>query len=1604
MAGTTFTPALTVQIQDANGNVLTSTASVTVAIGANPGGGTLAGTKTVAAVAGVATFSTLSINKFGRGYTLTATSAGLTSATSVAFDIRAGAATKIIVETAADGTGAAVSAQSLAAGSTLKAWAITRDANNNYVGSVVPDSWSLTGITGGVVVGDLLQGEGFAEFPVPGDRTPWSIGNGLGDRLWFGETSSLSCVFIGNIYPDGFVSDYLNRCCNGGCDIPLSTHMAPDGSIFLSGTGSGLRVGQGGGVYNYFASGYNTWGLTTGPDGNVWFAGEANQFMGTTNKIGRIQLPTTETLFPISTGGGDPFDITTGPDGNLWFTENLRGQIGRITPAGVVTEFLIPGTGSGVGIAPGVDGNIWFTEEAANKIARMTPTGAVTEFPVGFFATHPRYITPGFDGNLWFIENQGGKIGRITPGGAISDFAPPTSSSFGDMASGPDGKIWFVEIGAKKIGRLSPDIGSATLTGNVAGTAKIHAVKAGLTSTDSGTITVAAPAATLALNPVTVSGVSPVTGTVTLPAPAPAGGTAVTLSSSNTYLATVPGSVTVAAGTTAKTFTVTPKQVYTTSYVTIKAVVSSVAHTAKLTLTSAPLLASLTVPSLTVSGNTGSATGIVTMATTVPNSVTVNLSSSWPGVVIPQTVTVLANTASVTFAISIPDLSGFTSAIITATSGSTIKQAMLTVLVPHITAPVADPGSFTYPASAPVAFNGWAQTINNQALDYRWVPYDPANSGGTIVLPPAPQHVTLTPSTPQMRLVVTVAGSPQPSVMDPGDACAGLMPGSCAWRAITLVPNRSCPAPGNPLFPTVTGLTDFVTGSPPSISSTVFQTLDRYSWVLEQENPTGSGLYTAVPVTQAAGPLGDGFDTTNRVWTPKAAGNVQLTPGHYRLQSLVARPNGNCYVQNGQSPLYLFTVNAAGPNLLGLAPGVALPGEPSLVLYGTGFDATMSVALSGPVYNLSDTTFSTPLCNLSTGTCPQTVRPASFGSGGTLAFSLPSLSTGYYLARSRTSTGTLSLSGKWLRVDPPAWTSQVVPPTQHNMANRILPGQTITGSFAEGGDSTGFFVDYNTFYFFGTAGTVIDASVTRVDTAKPWEDPSSLDPQLEIIAPDGLIYDNLRRDDDQPGVDYNASLTGAVLPLTGTYYLRAATLKGSGAYRAALSLTSVAAAASGERAIPFIGNYNTLTVSKTVTTATVFLDPRGYPISGANVNFAVTPASGDTGAVTFVTPAATTSGYDGSALVTLQLTAQGKVQITPTLTDTILAQWILLKPEGAAQAPVPRFAPAGLLDILPLYMDEDGTLWFDQGEREELPLLRPVEARESRDTSRDSLTPANPRTPGAKIGSESSGPGHSFGPASSEAKAPVPIPVSANATRGAQAAEVISSCGSPLFVEAGANFGVVPPLTMTLTDMTPSTGGTIPNGLVDSSGIHGHRIEKTIRMKIDIKDGLGGAPAFPVLVHLAVSGPAHGTLHPGSRRSSGTVLPGVVPLARAQRAESDHRAERGVRVQARHHRPDRRLRAGREQSGSHEARDWHTRIPLHDCVDGGLGRRDDPAQTELQGPCGAREASPFRDRLPAAAGGHSGRDLQLLAGLSRRVPWSPLGRAAQVGCDVPPVQ
>jgi len=96
-AGSSISPAIAVSIEDASNTVQTSaTNTITLAIGTNPGGGTLNGATTVTAINGVATFTGLSINKTGTGYTLTAAASGLTATPSGTFNITPGTASKLV--------------------------------------------------------------------------------------------------------------------------------------------------------------------------------------------------------------------------------------------------------------------------------------------------------------------------------------------------------------------------------------------------------------------------------------------------------------------------------------------------------------------------------------------------------------------------------------------------------------------------------------------------------------------------------------------------------------------------------------------------------------------------------------------------------------------------------------------------------------------------------------------------------------------------------------------------------------------------------------------------------------------------------------------------------------------------------------------------------------------------------------------------------------------------------------------------------------------------------------------------------------------------------------------------------------------------------------------------------------------------------------------------------------------------------------------------------------------------------------------------------------------------------------------------------------------
>lgn len=203
-------------------------------------------------------------------------------------------------------------------------------------------------------------------------------------------------------------------------------------------------------------------GIASGPDGNLWFT--ESQGPGGNNKIGRITTAGVITEFGGLSAFSGPHDITAGPDGALWFTETNSGAIGRITTAGVVTEFPIP-TGSTLpwGIVSGPDGALWFTESNASAlikgIGRITTAGVVTEFTIPTPGSGSEGIAVGPDGALWFTEHAsaGNRVGRVTTAGIFTECPqlPQSGSLPLGITAGPDGALWFTEDGSSRIGRMT---------------------------------------------------------------------------------------------------------------------------------------------------------------------------------------------------------------------------------------------------------------------------------------------------------------------------------------------------------------------------------------------------------------------------------------------------------------------------------------------------------------------------------------------------------------------------------------------------------------------------------------------------------------------------------------------------------------------------------------------------------------------------------------------------------------------------------------------------------------------------------------------------------------------------------------------------------------------------------------------------------------------------------------------------------------------------------------------------------------------------------------------------------------------------------------------
>ncbi|HZN93944.1 MAG TPA: Ig-like domain-containing protein, partial [Myxococcales bacterium] len=358
-AGAAISPAITVRVVDASGNtVVDASDPVTLSMGANPGGGSLSGGLTSTPVNGVATFSTVSINKSGSGYTLVASSAALTSATSSPFDVAAGAAASLAFGTQPTNTRAgqpitpAVTVRALDAFGNLSAFsgAVTVTLSGGNPNASLGGTTTVNAAAGVATFSNLSVNKKGSSYALAASASglsgatsnPFNISSGPASKLvisglGFSVTSYSDVLFTVTAYDDqdNLAEDYVGTAAITSNDTAAAL---PANATFVSGVAKDVKiVFKTTGVHTVTATDTTTSSLTATanlvvtnfPQPTVSITEPGN---GTSVAIGSVSITATATVatgttlskLEIFVDGSSVSSGTTSPATASWDTSKME--------------------------------------------------------------------------------------------------------------------------------------------------------------------------------------------------------------------------------------------------------------------------------------------------------------------------------------------------------------------------------------------------------------------------------------------------------------------------------------------------------------------------------------------------------------------------------------------------------------------------------------------------------------------------------------------------------------------------------------------------------------------------------------------------------------------------------------------------------------------------------------------------------------------------------------------------------------------------------------------------------------------------------------------------------------------------------------------------------------------------------------------------------------------------------------------------------------------------------------------------------------------------------------------------------------------------------
>ena len=513
-------PAVTVRILDQFGNLTTNTTSVILTIGVNPGGGTLSGTRTNAAVNGTATFTNLAIDKAGIGYTLVATAVGLAGADSTPFTIFPGNPFKLVITTLP---------QTLMAGVTSSPITLQmQDVAGNLATSTTNRTVTLTTSSGGGAFRDAANFGNITTIVLPAGTSTTNylyLDTVAGTPTLTNAAAGLiAATQTETVLPAAATQIRVETLATGAGTVVPAQNITSGNSLTVYAI---ARDAFGNFVANIAA---DAWSLSTKTggvvDGDLVPAGDGKSAVFTGHLVGTATVSASAGVLTSVDSGTltvvasavtklvfitAPQILTAGSNSAV-ITVQLQDALGN--PANTTSNRVITLTSSSAGavflsmaLAPITTITISTGFNSTNYFYRATLAGSatITNATPGLATITQTETVIAAAATMVRVETLANGLGVIVPaqniiaGNSLTVYAI-TRDAFSNFVANVSADAWSLTniTGGVNATNLAPagDSKSATFNAFLTGSARVRAVSGTLTNVDSGTLTVLPAAAT----------------------------------------------------------------------------------------------------------------------------------------------------------------------------------------------------------------------------------------------------------------------------------------------------------------------------------------------------------------------------------------------------------------------------------------------------------------------------------------------------------------------------------------------------------------------------------------------------------------------------------------------------------------------------------------------------------------------------------------------------------------------------------------------------------------------------------------------------------------------------------------------------------------------------------------------------------------------------------------------------------------------------------------------------------------------------------------------------------------------------------------------------